>query len=459
MFKINKMLNSAVLGGLLALSATSFNTEAGVLIKDWNGAGDSGFGSMAMGRNDDGSSEFIAFDSFEQLNFDSGLKFFGEGPNYHGIFINNNGNITFNSALSEFTPETFPISEQPMIAPFWGDVDTSCIDCGDVYIGSPNANTIVVTWNEVSYYGSEANDNDGGSEGEFEGVEPERTAVQADALETSIPKTNTFQLVLIDRADTGAGNFDVEFRYEDINWTTGDASEGTDGLGGSPAQAGFDAGNDHNFFVVPGSQQAAVVDLDTALSNTDTAGIWAFGIRNGGFDGSTPENPIMPVTDPNNPGDYSFEFAIIDNDPIFIDPDVAIGYDYIVNSGPNFASVILPDSIGDGIYDLWLWDNGLTDWYDTGTDIRGGLANEHTFATATDRFRIMGIEIEEMLDPTDNSAFVTGLTFDGTGLINMEQNAVTVFVADPTSVPEPQTLLLFIAAFGFMVRTRFRIKK
>ena len=29
--------------------------------------------------------------------------------------------------------------------------------------------------------------------------------------------TNTFQLVLIDRADAGAGNFDVQFRYEDIN--------------------------------------------------------------------------------------------------------------------------------------------------------------------------------------------------------------------------------------------------
>ena len=33
--------------------------------------------------------------------------------------------------------------------------------------------------------------------------------------------TNTFQLVLIDRADEGAGNFDMQFRYEDINWTTG----------------------------------------------------------------------------------------------------------------------------------------------------------------------------------------------------------------------------------------------
>lgn len=465
MFKINKMLNSAVLGGLLALSATTFNTEAGVLIKDWNGSGDSGFGDIAMPKNDDNSTAFISFDNFEQLNFNSGLNFFSQTQNYNGIFINNNGNITFNSALNEFTPETFPISEQPMIAPFWGDVDTSCIDCGDVYIGSPNANTIVVTWNEVSYFGSEANDNGNGGdfeggEGDFEGVEPERTArVQADALETSIPKTNTFQLVLIDRADTGAGNFDVEFRYEDINWTTGDASNGTDGLGGSPAQAGFDAGNNHNFFVVPGSQQAAVVDLDTALSNTDTAGIWTFGIRDGVFDGSTPERPIMPIIDPNNPGDYPFEFVIIDDDPIFIDPDVAIGYDYIVNSGPNFASVILPDSIGNGVYDLWLWDNGLADWYDTGTDISGGLTNQHTFDTVTDRFRIMGIEIDEMLDPTDSSAFVTGLTFDGTGLINMEQNAVTVFVADPTSVPEPQTLLLFIAAFGFMVRTRFRVKK
>ena len=74
--------------------------------------------------------------------------------------------------------------------------------------------------------------------------------------------TNTFQLVLIDRADEGAGNFNVQFRYEDINWTTGSAS------GGVPAQAGYDAGDGMNFFTLPGSRTAAVANLDEIFSNT-----------------------------------------------------------------------------------------------------------------------------------------------------------------------------------------------
>jgi hypothetical protein len=257
-------------------------------------------------------------------------------------------------------------------------------------------------------------------------------------------------LALIDREDTGAGNFDIEFRYEDINWTTGDASGGTNGLGGTPAQAGFDAGDGNNFFIVPGSRTASVVDLDTANSNTGTPGIWKFSVRDGALDGGTPETPILPVIDPNNPGDYSFEFAIVDNDPIFIDPDVAIGYDYIVNSGPNITSVLLPNGIGDSLYDLWLWDVALNDWYDANTVLTGGTW--YDFAQAVDRFRIMGIEVDEMLDPTDFTAFVTGLKFDSTGVVNMNQTALTTFVADPTSVPEPQTLLLFVLALAFIAR-------
>lgn len=425
MFKINTMLNSAILGGLLALTTTSFNADAGVLLENWNGSGDSGFGNLAMGKTDDGSTGAIAFDDFAQLKFDSGLNFFGE--TYDKAFINNNGNITFNSALSEYTPDSFPVSSQPMIAPFWGDVDTRCADCGDVYIGSPNENTIVVTWNKVGFYSSDSS------------------------------LTNTFQLALIDRSETGAGNFDVEFRYEDINWTTGSASGGENGLGGTPAQAGYDAGDGVNFFVVPGSQTASVVDLDTAASNTGTAGIWKFAVRDGQLPGDTAANPILPITDPNNPGDYSFEFAITDNDPIFIDPDVAIGYDYIVNSGPSLASVLLPENIGDNLFDLWLWDLNINDWYDTNIDLVGGVWFD--FAQPTDRFRVMGIEVDEMLDPTNVTAFVTGLKFDDLGIINMNQNAVTIFVADPTMVPEPQTLLLLITAFGFMVRKRFLLNK
>ena len=66
--------------------------------------------------------------------------------------------------------------------------------------------TLTVTWDDVGYYNS------------------------------NIDKLNAFQVRLI---GTGGGNFDIEFRYETINWTTGSASGGTSGLGGTVARAGY----------------------------------------------------------------------------------------------------------------------------------------------------------------------------------------------------------------------------
>ena len=38
--------------------------------------------------------------------------------------MNNNGDMTFNALFSNYTPEPFPIHGNPMIAPFFADVDT-----------------------------------------------------------------------------------------------------------------------------------------------------------------------------------------------------------------------------------------------------------------------------------------------------------------------------------------------
>jgi len=370
-----------------------------------------------MAKNDDGSSRQFTFDEFGQLGFDNGVNFFGN--TYNGFFINNNGNITFGSSLSSFTPNPFPQTNTPMIAPYWGDVDTRCGACGNVYLGSPDANTMVVTWDSVGVYSQNAS------------------------------ATNTFQLVLIDRGDQGLGDFDVEFRYEDINWTSGSASSGI------PAQAGYDAGDGTNFYTVPGSRTEAIADIDIANSNTDTAGIWRFAIREGVLPGATPENPILPVIDPSNPTSYHFEFEVIDPDtPIFIDPDVAIGYDYIVTSGPDIASVLLPTGFDDDLYDLWLWDAIAGDWYDANVEIAGGTT--YNFLSAVDRFRILGIDISNMVDPTLVTAFVTGLTFNSAGAVVMDQIAITQFVqAPPGQVNAPGAMLLLLTG-GLLVFARKR---
>ena len=71
----------------------------------------------------------------------------------------------------------------------------------------------------------------------------------------------------------------VIFLYADgeIQWTTGDASGGTDGLGGTPAQVGFDAGDGIRYFAVPGSQTADIINI-AETSNVGIPGMWIFRI-------------------------------------------------------------------------------------------------------------------------------------------------------------------------------------
>ncbi|KAI0226846.1 Sushi, nidogen and EGF-like domain-containing protein 1, partial [Lamellibrachia satsuma] len=86
---------------------------------------------------------------------------------------------------------------------------------------------------------------------------------------------NTFQAVLI---TNGRHSFTM-FNYGDISWTTGTASGGdrSTGLGGTPAQVGFNAGDGIVFASVPGSRQAAIVEVETT-TNVGLPGRWVFRI-------------------------------------------------------------------------------------------------------------------------------------------------------------------------------------
>ena len=86
-------------------------------------------------------------------------------------------------------------------------------------------------------------------------------------------QTNTFQVVLI---TDGNCSF-VTYLYADrlIQWTTGDASGGQGGFGGTSAQAGFDAGDATRFFSIPGSETPAIVDIENT-TNVGIPGQWTF---------------------------------------------------------------------------------------------------------------------------------------------------------------------------------------
>lgn len=213
-----------------------------------------------LARNDDGSTGRIT------LPFS--INFFG--TTYNSLFINNNGNVTFNAPLAVYTPFTIHAQTPPIIAPFFADVDTRASGSNVVqYSGAPitfeGRPAFCVNWVNVGYYAAHAD------------------------------KLNSFQLLLVDRNDTGVGNFDICMNYDQIRWETGDASGGSGGFGGTPAGAGFSAGNGNPaaFFQFPGSLvRSAFLDTNavTGLSRTshfsNVVGRHCFGVRFG-----------QPVTD------------------------------------------------------------------------------------------------------------------------------------------------------------------
>ena len=69
----------------------------------------------------------------------------------------------------------------------------------------------------------------------------------------------------------------VIFLYADgeIQWTTGDLSGGSNGLGGTPAHVGFNAGDGVRFATVPGSQTHEIINI-ASTSNVGVPGEWVF---------------------------------------------------------------------------------------------------------------------------------------------------------------------------------------
>ncbi len=233
----------------LCLASAAFarpvSAQAGPLLTGLGG--EAGFGTGVLEYNDDGSSAEIDL----RPAFPSGLDYFGQ--RFTSFYVNNNGSVTFGQAVGLYTPEPFPLAGTRMIAPFWGDVDTR----GG---GRPARNgvywdirpgRVVVTWHQVGYYNSHDD------------------------------HQNTFQLVIESNEVLDLDHiWRVEFRYARCEWTTGDASGGAGGRGGTPAQAGFNAGDGQVARTLPGSRTSAVLSL-CRTSNVGQNGVWIINIYNG----------------------------------------------------------------------------------------------------------------------------------------------------------------------------------
>ena len=144
-------------------------------------------------------------------------------------------------------------------------------------------------------------------------------------------------------------------------------------------------------------------------------------------------------------GSFKFNITVEPGVVYYIDPEVAVGYDYAIGAGnPSFQSVVLPN-VGDGLFDIYGLDAG-----GTAALLAEGWAAGATFdfgAGGIERFRVLGIETSAGLDPLDTTAFVTGLTFTGPGQFTGTQTPLTV-----TVVPEPPAWAL--AMLGVLVLRR-----
>lgn len=149
-------------------------------------------------------------------------------------------------------------------------------------------------------------------------------------------------------------------------------------------------------------------------------------------------------------GAFEFNFAVAVNTTYYIDPVVAVGYDYRIGAGdPNFRSVVLPSDIGDGLYDLWLWNGN--DWWLVVSDWLGGMTYDFGLL-GVDRFRVTGIETGAGLDPGDTTAFLTGVAFTGDGRFTGTQTPITQEVPEP-----PAAALLLAGLVALALRQRARL--
>ena len=167
--------------------------------------------------------------------------------------------------------------------------------------------------------------------------------------------------------------------------------------------------------------------------------------------GGPPVNlPVVLVN-----GAYQFNMVVQTGQTYYIDPDVAIGYDYQIGVGdPNFQSVTLPVGIGDGKYDIFGYD-ALNNLVLLADDWLGGTVFNFA-AGGVSRFRVTDIETAAGLDPNSTTAFITGLTFAGNGSFTGTQTPIVVNVQSVQRVPEPGTLSLLGLALAGLLAVRRR---
>ena len=240
-----EMHKNILAAGLLSIGLLAFasGTQAAAIH-------DASLFTNILPANDDGSTGPV------NLGFTANIN----STNFTRTYVNNNGNITFNNSLGTFTPSAISSGAfGPIIAPFFADVDTRGAGSNPVTYGSATLggfNVFGVNYINVGVYNRQS-------------------------------IFNSFQVILTDRIDINAGDFDIQFNYDRIVWEAGTASRApAGGLGGTSALVGYWTSATSNA-TLPGSLvNGALVDggpnaLISNSLNSNIPGRYNFQVRNG----------------------------------------------------------------------------------------------------------------------------------------------------------------------------------
>ena len=255
--KILKFSKHLAIAGMLGLSLAAQTVQAGVIAP--------GFNANTLAANDDGSTGLV--------NIGFTTNFFG--TDYTQLYVNNNGNVTFDSQLGTYTPFDLDSTGQIIIAPFFADVDTRRAGLPVTYGAGTfdSKSAFGVNWVDVDYYSSS----------------------------TAHSSHNDFQLILVDRSDVSTGDFDIIFNYDKILWETGTASGGdANGLGGSSARVGYSNGAGTSFELAGSAVNGAFLDngpnaLISHSRNSNLNGQYIFNVRNGQVVHGVPEPAVLAL--------------------------------------------------------------------------------------------------------------------------------------------------------------------
>jgi hypothetical protein len=148
------------------------------------------------------------------------------GTTYNNVYVNTNGNVSFNAGISTYNPQGPLGSDEPIISAWFGDVDTRNVDSGLVKVRL-DANQLIVTWDDVGYFRSNAD------------------------------KKNSFQMVIRgDNYVVPVGEGTVGFWWKNMPWEQNDTS--------TTAAIAFGTGTLGDGFVLDGSNTAG---LNTQVAN------------------------------------------------------------------------------------------------------------------------------------------------------------------------------------------------